>query len=174
MQLALARHCHRGDRHGRRKASCSSAARCGSSSHAPLGRAGVERRGRQLGVTAERVLLPPRVRIDIDDVAVLREAVDERDDACGTRKHAAPLLERQICGDDRRALLVPPVDDRVEELGGLGVARQLAHLVENEYVRNHVAPQPALQRRRRLLLEQVGQDFGERREPHRVPGRERG
>jgi hypothetical protein len=56
-------------------------------------------RGRALGtaavaaITGQRVLLPPGVGVDVDDVTVLREAVDERDDARGAREHGAPLLE---------------------------------------------------------------------------------
>ena len=44
------------------------------------------------------VLLPPRLGVDVDDVAVLSEAVDKPDDARSVREHASPLLEREIGG----------------------------------------------------------------------------
>jgi hypothetical protein len=55
-----------------------------------------------------------RVTDDLDAMAVLSEAVDKSDDAGRTRERVAPLLEREIGGDDRRALLVPTADDVVE------------------------------------------------------------
>lgn len=52
---------------------------------------------RRLGVESvvalEGMLVTPRVGIDVDFVAVLSEAIDERDDARCTRKNRAPLLE---------------------------------------------------------------------------------
>jgi len=56
------------------------------------------------------VLVAPRLADDLDTVAVLSEAVDERDHACGAGERGAPLLEREIGGDDRRALFVSPAD----------------------------------------------------------------
>src|SRR5689334_22018004 len=44
-------------------------------------------------VTGQRILLAPGVGVDVDDVTVLREAVDERDDAGGAREHGTPLLK---------------------------------------------------------------------------------
>ena len=49
---------------------------------------------------------------DLHAVAVLGEAVDESDDAGGARKRVAPLLEREVGRDDRRALLVPAAISR--------------------------------------------------------------
>src|SRR5262249_49453024 len=48
-------------------------------------------------LASKGVLLPPGIGVDINDVAVLREAVHEGDHACRAREHGAPLLERQIC-----------------------------------------------------------------------------
>ena len=42
---------------------------------------------------------------DLDAVTVLREAVDERDDAGSAGERVAPLLEREIGRDDGRTLL---------------------------------------------------------------------
>jgi len=80
------------------------------------------------GLARERVLLPPGVGVDVDNVTVLGESVDERDDAGGSGEHGAPLFEREVRGDDRRSLLVPTVDQGVEQVGGLAVARQISNL----------------------------------------------
>jgi hypothetical protein len=52
-------------------------------------RAGTRRLG-VVRVAHERVLLAPRVSVDIDDVAVLSEAIDEGDDAGCAGEHGAP------------------------------------------------------------------------------------
>lgn len=65
-------------------------------------------------VWIEPVLVAVGLTDDLESVAVLREAVDERDDAGGAREGVAPLLEREIRRDDRRALIVPAADDVVE------------------------------------------------------------
>jgi hypothetical protein len=46
--------------------------------------------------------LPSRLGIDVDDVAVLHEAVDERRDAGRAWKHCPPLSKRQIGRDNDR------------------------------------------------------------------------
>ena len=95
-------------------------------------------------LACEGVLLPPGVGVDVDDVAVLGEAVDESDDAGGAGEHGgAPLFEREVRGDDRRALLVATIDEGVEQVGGLAVARQVADLVEDQDVGRGVATEPA-------------------------------
>ena len=63
-------------------------------------------------------------------MAVLAEAVDEGDDAGGAGERGAPLLEAEVGRDDRRALLVAPADNVVEDVGGAGVTRQVAEFVE--------------------------------------------
>lgn len=55
---------------------------------------------------------------DLDAVAVLGEAVDERDDAGGAGEGVAPLLEREIRRDDRNgeildAATFPPIGSTV-------------------------------------------------------------
>lgn len=76
------------------------------------------------------MLVAIRLVDDLDAVTVLSEAVDESDDAGCAGEGVAPLLEGEIGRDDRRALLVPTTDDVVENVGGAGVARQVAELVE--------------------------------------------
>src|ERR1700683_1058443 len=60
--------------------------------------------------------LSPGLAIDVDHVAVLDEAVDERRDAGRARKHRAPLSKRQVGRDDNRPRFVPPTDDVVEQV----------------------------------------------------------
>ena len=76
------------------------------------------------------MLVSPGLADDLDAMAVLRETVDECDDASGTRKRSAPLLEAEVGGDDRGALLVASADDVVEDVCGSGVAGQVSELVE--------------------------------------------
>ena len=78
-----------------------------------------------MGFHGVGLLLPPGIGLDIEHVAVLDEAVHEGRDACGTGKHRPPLLERQVGGDDRRALLMALAGD-VVEAQVLG-QRRLAH-----------------------------------------------
>ena len=54
-----------------------------------------------------RLLVAPGLGVDVDDVAVLGEAVDEGDDAGGTREDGVPLLVGEVGGDEGGALLVP-------------------------------------------------------------------
>ncbi len=42
------------------------------------------------------MLLAPGLAEDLDAMAVLGEAIDERDDAGGAGEHGAPLLKRQV------------------------------------------------------------------------------
>jgi len=53
-----------------------------------------------LVASARRVLLSPGIRVDVDDVTVLSEAVDEGAEAEGVVEHGAPLLEGEIDRDD--------------------------------------------------------------------------
>jgi hypothetical protein len=76
------------------------------------------------------VLVAVGLAEDLEAVAVLGESIDEGDDAGGTREGVAPLLEREIGRYDGRALFVASADDVVEEVGGAGVAREIAKLVK--------------------------------------------
>jgi len=107
-------------------------------------------------------------------VAVLREAVDEGDDAGCAWERGPPMLEAEVGRDDRRALLVAPADDVVEDVGGAGVTRQVAELVEDEEVGTGVPAKSALEGGHRFLAEEVGERRGEGREPHGEAGGERG
>jgi hypothetical protein len=60
--------------------------------------------------------LSPGVAVDIEDVAMLCEAVDQGYDASGSGEDGAPFLEGEIGGDDRAGAFVPSTDDAVEEI----------------------------------------------------------
>ena len=55
-------------------------------------------------LASQGVLLPPGVGVDVDNVTVLREAIDKRDHAGSAGEHGAPLLERQV-GCDRPRMM---------------------------------------------------------------------
>src|SRR5207249_2353785 len=71
------------------------------------------------------LLLPPRVGVDVDGVAGLSEAVDQRGDASGAREDRAPVLEGQVGGDDGWALLMAAADDVVEHVATARVGRHI-------------------------------------------------
>ena len=110
------------------------------------------------------MLLAPGVGVDIDGVAVLSEAVDEGDDAGGAGEDGAPLLEGEIRGDDRRAVLMAAADDVIEEVGGAVIAWEIAKLVEDEQVGGGVSAEAPLERGEGFLSQEVGEGGGQRRE----------
>ena len=71
------------------------------------------------------------VGFDVDDFGAVDEAIDERDDAGGMRKHFAPLREGLV-GAEQNGLLsvVAPRDDLEEQVGVAAVVRQIADLVD--------------------------------------------
>ena len=86
-------------------------------------------RGGRLG------FLAPGIGVDVDDLAMLGKAVDESDDASGARKDGAPLLVRQVGGDDGGFGFVPATDDVVQEVGRSAVAGQVSEFVDYQDVR---------------------------------------
>lgn len=66
------------------------------------------------------------------------------------------------------------VDDVVQQVARAAVAGHVAELIEDEQVGPEVPPQPSLEGRHGLLLEQVGQRSGERGQAHGVTLLERG
>lgn len=109
------------------------------------------------------MLLAPGVGVDVDGVAVLGEAIDEGYDTRGAGKDGTPLLECEVGGDHRRALLVTTADDVIEEVGGAIVARQIPEFVEDQDVGSGIATETALEGGQRLLAQQVGEGGGEGR-----------
>ena len=75
------------------------------------------------------LLLPPRVGVDVEDVAGLGEAVNEGGDAGGAGEDRAPLLEPEVGGDDGGALLMAATDD-VEQVAAAGIGGQVAQFIK--------------------------------------------
>jgi hypothetical protein len=66
-------------------------------------------------------------------MAVLVEAIDGSDDAGGAGEDSAPLLEGEVGGDDRGALLVATADDVVEHVGRRAVAGKISELRRGDH-----------------------------------------
>jgi hypothetical protein len=63
---------------------------------------------------------------------VVCQLIDEGDGAGRVREDGAPLFEGQVCGDHQGLLLVTTADDLKEEIGGVGVVREIAYFVNRE------------------------------------------
>lgn len=74
--------------------------------------------------------LPVGLGVDVEDVAVLGEAVDERAEAGGVVEDGPPLLVSEVGRDHDGALLVSAADDVEEEVGRSGVAGDVSELVQ--------------------------------------------
>jgi len=80
-----------------------------------------------------------RNRVDVDEVAVLGEAIDEGHDAGRAWKDSAPLLVGQVGRDDGDLGFVATINDVAEKVGGATFAGQVPKLVENQDVRRQIA-----------------------------------
>src|SRR6185437_12357072 len=109
----------------------------------------------------EALLVAPGVGVDVDDVAVLGEAVDEGAEAGGVAEDGAPLLVREVGGDDDGAGFVPLAHDAEEQVGGARVAGDVAQLVEDEQVGLGVAAESALDGGDGLVPQEIGEGAGE-------------
>src|SRR5271157_2804614 len=63
------------------------------------------------------------------DVGVMGEAVEKRRDAGGVGKNGVPVFEDFIGGEQDGFALVTLVDDFEEQVGGVGVIRQVATFI---------------------------------------------
>ena len=62
------------------------------------------------------VLEAPALVAGLDDVAVMRQAIEQRGRHLGVAEHARPFAESEIGGDDDRGLLVKPADQVEQQL----------------------------------------------------------
>src|SRR5262249_34941486 len=90
------------------------------------------RRSARLALAAG--LEAPAVVAGLDDVAVVREAVEQRRGHLGIAEHLRPLGEGEVGGDDDRSALVEPADQMKEELAACEREGQVAELVEDHEV----------------------------------------
>ena len=65
----------------------------------------------------------------------MSESIDEGNNASGTGKDGAPILEGEVGGDDGAGAFVATADDAVEEISGARVAREISEFVEDQDVR---------------------------------------
>jgi hypothetical protein len=82
----------------------------------------------ELGVTAHAVA----VAADVDDVAVVQEAVDQGGGHDVVAEDLAPLLEALVGGEDGGGVLVAAGHELEEEHGAVAGDGQVADLVDNE------------------------------------------
>ena len=80
------------------------------------------------------VLEPPAFIAGLEDVAVMRQPVEQCGGHLGVAEHRGPLPEREVGGDDDRGLLVEPADQVEQELTAGLSERQVAKFVEDDEV----------------------------------------
>ena len=66
------------------------------------------------------------------NIGMMGQAVQEGGDAGGVGKDVVPIGEAAIGGEENRAVFIPPVDDFVEQIGGMIVVRQIPTLVNTQ------------------------------------------
>src|ERR1019366_3085899 len=101
------------------------------------------------------LLVAPGLGVDVDDVAVLSEAIDESTEAGSVVEHGAPLLESEIGRDDDGADFVATADDMKEQVRGAAVAGDVPELVEDKKVGSRVATEASLGRGDGFLLHEI-------------------
>src|SRR6266545_7504413 len=96
---------------------------------------GASRRSLSGGRDAESALAQAvALALEGDHGRVVDEPVDQGGGDHGVAEDLAPLLEAAVGGDDDRAALVAPGDEREEEVGCAALERQVADLVDDEQV----------------------------------------
>ena len=82
----------------------------------------------EVGVLAH----PVAAAADVDDMAVMRQAIDEHSGHDLVAQDLAPLLEAFIGGQHSGCALIAPVDELEEEHGAGLADRQVADLVDDQ------------------------------------------
>ena len=82
----------------------------------------------------EGLLVAPGIGIDVEEMAMLGEAVDECAEAGGIVEHRAPLLEREIGSDYDGFGFMPTADDMKEQICSTAVAGDVSEFVQNEQI----------------------------------------
>ena len=76
----------------------------------------------------------PAVVSGLDDIAVVRQTIEERGRHLGICEDTGPLTEGQVGGDDDRGALVEPADEMEQELTAGLCERQIAEFIEDDEV----------------------------------------
>ena len=110
------------------------------------------------GLPSGAVLEAPGVVAGLDDLAVVREAIQERGGHLGVAEDRRPFGEGQVGGEDDRGALVEPTDEVEQQLtSGLGEG-QVAELVEDDEIApGELIGEPALATGTGFGLEPVDQ-----------------
>src|SRR6266496_1158621 len=121
----------------------------------PAGPAGTGGRRFRLGrgeATGEGAVLahPVAVPADVDDVAVVEEAVDERRRHDVVAQHLAPVLEALVAREHGARVLVAAGHELEEEHGPGPANRQIADLVDDHQAREDQGPEAVAQPARLL------------------------
>ena len=74
--------------------------------------------------------------VDGDDLGIVHQAIDQRDDAGGVGEHLAPLGEWPVGGDDGAVFLITP-RDQLEHQVGVAVGRRFRAHVGARVHRGH-------------------------------------
>ena len=98
--------------------------------HSVMSTAGFWGRGCCSGASLEA----PALVSGLDDVAVVREAVEEGGGHLGIAEDARPFAEGEVGGDDYRGALVEPADQVEQQLAARLGEGQVAELVEDDEV----------------------------------------
>jgi hypothetical protein len=72
------------------------------------------------------------VTSDGDDLAVVKQPVEDRGGDHGVAEDAAPFPNGSVRGDQCRTALIAPADQLEEQMGGVGLERQIAEFVDDE------------------------------------------
>ena len=91
------------------------------------------------------------VAFERQNLGMVGEAIDEGDGARRIGEDGVPLLEGQVGGNEHRSVLIAAADDLKEEVGGAGVVRKIADLVNGEECGSGVVAQAALEGPRGFL-----------------------
>lgn len=111
----------------------------------------------ELGVLAHRVAVPA----DVDDVAVVDQAVDERAGHDVVAEDLAPVLEALVGGEDGGGVLVAPAHELEEEDAAGAGDREIADLVDHEEPREEEGLEPLAEASCALGLLEGGDEVGE-------------
>jgi hypothetical protein len=84
--------------------------------------------------TSTAVLEAPALVAGLDDVAVVREPVQQRRRHLGIDEHARPFAEGQVGRDDDGRALVEPADQMEQQLAARLCERQIAELVDGDQI----------------------------------------
>ena len=95
-----------------------------------------------------------------EDLDVVGQAVDQGDGAGGVGEDGVPVLERQIGGDEQRAMLVAAADELEEKVGGAGVVGEVAQFVDHDQRRPGVVAEASFEGAGGLLSVEVEQEVG--------------